>query len=266
MLEARCLVFFREGGHGELHPLCSVVIPAFNSEKFIECCVMSALNQTLKNIEVIVVDDCSIDSTADIVTRLSKIDPRVILIKNTANCGTAVSRNAGVSAASSEWIAFLDADDIWFPYKLEAQFKQQRRTGADIVYTAAFCIDSEGESLNRTITVPAEVSYRDMLKGNDIICSSALVKRELLVQYPMQTRKLHEDYIFWLQILKSGSRAVGINTPYTLYRLHSKSRTANKLYSIVRTGKTYEYLGISFVKRTYYLVSNIIHGIKRYFL
>jgi glycosyltransferase involved in cell wall biosynthesis len=108
--------------NNNLFPLVSVIIPAYNAEIFIERTLDSVLSQTYENIEVIVIDDGSQDRTAEIVTRFQQQDERVILLQQ-LNSGVAVARNLGIAKSKGEYIAPIDADDIWYPQKLEKQVK-----------------------------------------------------------------------------------------------------------------------------------------------
>src|SRR5512134_3903793 len=102
-------------------PNLSVIIPAYNAEAFIADTVHSALNQTYRDLEVIVVDDGSKDGTRD---RLDAFGRRV-RVHQQANSGVARARNAGVRLATGDWIAFLDADDLWLPHKIERQMERR---------------------------------------------------------------------------------------------------------------------------------------------
>lgn len=101
-------------------PLVSVIIPAYNAEFFIEKTLNSVLSQTYKNIEVLVVDDGSQDRTAEIITSIAKIDSRVFLLQQ-SNAGVAAARNLAINKCRGEYIAPIDADDIWYPQNLEKQ-------------------------------------------------------------------------------------------------------------------------------------------------
>jgi glycosyltransferase involved in cell wall biosynthesis len=125
--------------------LVSVVIPAFNAERYIEETLHSALNQTYESIEVIVVDDGSTDRTSDIVKRVGATDSRVWLIHQ-ANAGVAIARNRGIEAARGQFIAMLDSDDLWHPEKIALQMDTFRRSGPSVglVYCWYREIDEKG--------------------------------------------------------------------------------------------------------------------------
>ncbi|HSP43933.1 MAG TPA: glycosyltransferase family 2 protein [Luteolibacter sp.] len=127
-------------------PVVSVVVPAFNARLWIAATLESALSQTLKEIEVIVVDDGSTDDTAGVVESFSRIDPRVRLIR-TQNAGVGAARNTAIKASFGEFIAPLDADDLWDPPKLEKQVNRMREWGdkAGLVYCWSRLIDEDGK-------------------------------------------------------------------------------------------------------------------------
>jgi glycosyltransferase involved in cell wall biosynthesis len=112
-------------------PLVSVIIPAYNAEVFIERTLDSVLAQTYKNIEALVIDDGSTDKTHEIVELVAQLDPRVILLKQ-QNAGVAAVRNLGIEKSHGEYIAPIDADDIWYPQKLGKQVKCMLKGGSSV--------------------------------------------------------------------------------------------------------------------------------------
>ncbi|MCP5475611.1 MAG: glycosyltransferase family 2 protein [Rhodanobacteraceae bacterium] len=149
MTSAEPVRFAEIGGAGA--PLVSVIIAAFNAERFIGESCRSALAQTYRNLEVIVVDDGSDDSTADVVAALARTDRRLRLIRQ-ANLGVAAARNAAIAAASGEFLAPLDADDIWDPTKIARQVSRLLEAGPDtgLVYCWWVWMDAENRVLDRS--------------------------------------------------------------------------------------------------------------------
>lgn len=242
----------------------SVVIPAYGCEAYIADCIRSVQAQTTAAAEILVIDDCSPDNTAGIVAGMAEADSRIRYIRQEKNGGVAAARNRGAEEAKSEWIAFLDSDDMWLPEKAEKQLGLQETTGVKLIYTGARCMDETGALLDRCFRVPETVDYGMLLCGNDIVCSSVLVKRELLIKYPMERSDLHEDYICWLRILKEGEMAAGLIEPLTLHRLSPSSKSGNKLRSAAMTWGVWKHMGEPFLKRCNYFVRYFIHGMKRY--
>ncbi|NEO88905.1 MAG: glycosyltransferase family 2 protein [Moorea sp. SIO3G5] len=127
-------------------PLVSVIIPAYNTEQFIEITLQSVLSQTYKNLEVIVVDDGSQDRTAEIVQSIAEEDQRVILLQQ-PNLGVAAARNLGIQNAKGDYIAPLDADDIWYPQNLEKQMKRFLATDPAVGLVYAWSVDIDEKNL-----------------------------------------------------------------------------------------------------------------------
>lgn len=118
----------------ENQELVSVIIPVYNREKYIERSILSVLGQTWKNLEIIVVDDCSSDQSVKKVMEMCRHYPNIHLIKNGERRGANGSRNAGIRISKADYIAFQDSDDEWYPEKLEKQMKVMKEQEADMVY------------------------------------------------------------------------------------------------------------------------------------
>lgn len=125
-------------------PLVSVIMPAYNAEKYIEEAVSSVLSQTYKNWELLILDDCSSDCTAEIAEYFASLDTRIRLLRNPQNMGVAKTRNRGFDIAKGEWIALLDSDDVWHSDKLEKQLAVAGRAGADIIYCSYALVNESG--------------------------------------------------------------------------------------------------------------------------
>lgn len=249
-----------------MSPLVSVIIPAYRCEKTIENSIRSALSQTVPDIEVIVANDASDDGLTDILDRLQKKDARLRVIQIRTNIGVAEARNRGIAAAKAEWIAFLDSDDLWEPDKLKKQLSAAERTGGQLIYTAAACIDETGKPTGKVFSVPETITAAKILRSTDIVTSTVLVKREVYLRNPMERSDLHEDLISWYGMLKNGAKAVGINEPLVRYRISGGSKSGNKLRSACMTWRTYRYIGIPFFPRIVCFLGYCIHGVKRYWL
>lgn len=249
-----------------MSPRVSVIMPAYRCEKTIENSIRSALSQTVQDIEVIVANDASDDGLTDILDRLQKKDARLRVIQIRTNIGVAEARNRGIAAAKAEWIAFLDSDDLWEPDKLKKQLSAAERTGGQLIYTAAACIDETGKPTGKVFSVPETITAAKILRSTDIVTSTVLVKREVYLRNPMERSDLHEDLISWHGILKNGAKAVGINEPLVRYRISGGSKSGNKLRSACMTWRTYRYIGIPFFPRIVCFLGYCIHGVKRYWL
>lgn len=193
--------------------LVSVIMPAYNTEKFIRRSILSVLEQTHAALELIVIDDCSLDATMQVVDALSQADARIRQVRQRVNGGVAAARNAGIGAAQGRFIAFLDSDDWWHPRKLEWQLADMLRTGAQISYTTYARVTEDGSPLAH-VRPSLSTSYADMLKSNRIGLSTGLYDRRL----GDGTFKAmgHEDYAFWLELIKRAEWACCVEHPEPL--------------------------------------------------
>lgn len=213
-------------------PAISVVIPAYNAERYLELAVRSVLAQTWRDFEILIVDDCSTDGTAALMQRLAAEDERIVCLQNSRNTGVAETRNAAVAQARGEWIAFLDSDDMWRKDKLEKQMALiASHPDAVLTYTGSAFMDQDGACYYYHMPVEQEVTYRTLLRRNVLACSSVMVKRGVMKRFPMRNSKTHEDYGTWLRILRETRAAYGVDEPLLIYRMAQGSKSSNRLKS-----------------------------------
>ncbi len=213
-------------------PLVSVVIPAFNSEKTIYETIESVLNQTWRNLELIVVNDGSQDSTLDIVTGIK--DPRLKVFSYT-NAGVAVSRNRGISHAEGEFISFIDADDLWTLDKLEAQLKAlQANPQAGVAYRWTDHIDKDSQFIRPGAYCTANGNvYAELLRGNFLASgSNVLIRTRILKEIGDFDQSITpaEDWDMYLR-LATRYNFVAVPAPQILYRLTSTSASIKLINS-----------------------------------
>lgn len=245
-----------------MRPLVSVIMPAYNSAATIISAIESVLYQDV-NLELIIVDDCSKDNTYNLIK--DRVDEETIIYyKNSVNRGVAYSRNYGIEKAKGKYIAFLDSDDIWRKGKLKAQIELLEKSSAVLCATARELMNNEGDLTNKIIPVPDTVDYKKLLCGNVINCSSVLILSDLMKEYPMTDDDLHEDYITWLKILKSGGKAIFLKEPYLLYRLSKAGKSANKFKSAKATFGVYRRIGLSLPVSVYYFFRYAISALIKY--
>lgn len=208
--------------------LVSVIMPAYNAAGFISRSIDSVLTQSRPELELIVIDDCSQDTTAAVVDGYMERDDRVRLLRQPANAGVAAARNAGIAAARGSHIAFLDSDDWWHPCKLEVQLAQMQQTGARVSYTAYQRVDEAGQVLSRVIPPPV-LTHADMLRSNFIGNLTGVYDRTLGDGEFLRIG--HEDYVFWLQMVKRAGTAVRVDHDEVLayYLVRAGSVSANKI-------------------------------------
>ncbi len=242
--------------------LISIIMAAYNAEKTIEQAINSARSQTYPNFELLVVNDCSEDKTEELVKHIAAKDSRVRLISNANNSGVSYTRKCGLEEARGSWIAILDSDDAWAPEKLEKQIELQKKQNADLLFTGSAFMDSDGRSIDWYLHVPAEVTYRQLLKQNVLSNSSALVRKELYAKHYAIGDGMHEDFAIWLSILKEGKKAYGVDEPLLIYRIAKSSKSGNKVKAAKMNWNTYRYVGLNPIEAAYYegwyMIKNVI--------
>ena len=242
--------------------LISIIMAAYNAEKTIEQAINSVLSQTYPDFELLVVNDCSTDKTAMLAEAIVKKDDRVRLISNEKNSGVSYTRKHGLEEASGEWVAILDSDDAWAPEKLEKQINLQKKTNADLLFTGSAFMDADGKPIDWYLAAPAEVTYRQLLKQNVLSNSSALVRKELYAKYYAVGDGMHEDFALWLNILKDGRKAYGVDEPLLIYRIAKSSKSGNKFKAAKMNWNTYRYVGLNPIEAAYYegwyMIKNVI--------
>lgn len=245
-------------------PKVSVIIPVYNSAKHIDRAIISAFSQNV-SLEVIVVNDNSNDNLELIVAKYSGIE-NFIYIKLDSNVGAAEARNLGVAEAKGEYVAFLDADDMWKNSKLIEQLNLIAEKNTYMCYTGREIADKDGISTAKIINVRESVNYRQLLQHNCIVCSSVLVKREIALEFPMKYSQYHEDYFTWLSIIKKYGTIYGVNKPLLLYCLSENGKSRNKLKSAYMTFKVYRVKGYNVLQSIFYMFSHIIHSFLKYYI
>ncbi len=239
----------------------SIITPVFNSENYLEETINSVLNQTYQNWELIIIDDCSTDNSVDIINKFLKNDSRIKFISLNKNSGVASARNSGIEVAKGRFIAFLDSDDIWDENKLEYQLSLMIKNDYALTYTAYRKINNENNVIAKHIPVKETgLRYKDLLKHNEIGFLSAIYDSDKIGKQNFLNQG-HEDYSFWLNILKKGFTAWGINKVLASYRVHSNGISSNKLKAITFTWNIYRNVEkLSLFDSIYYFIMYSINS------
>ena len=246
-------------------PLVSVIVPVYNCAPYVEQAIRSVMAQSYPAWELIVIDDCSTDTTREIVARVAEEDERVHLICNAENLGVAKTRNKGLEQSRGAYVAFLDGDDLWLPEKLERQLALMEERQADIVYSSYGIVNAAGQPAAEDYVVPERTTFEQMLGENVIGCSTVLLKGEVARRYRFMVDFYHEDYCLWLDMLKDGLLAVGCPQVLVKWRLISNSRSFNKQNSAKNRWRIYRsYLKLPFFKSALLFFRYMINGIRKY--
>ena len=240
--------------------LVSIITPCYNAEQFIRETIESVIAQTYTDWEMIIIDDCSTDNSADIIKEFKSRDSRIKYLKTEKPSGSpTLPRNIGIQNAKGRYIAFLDADDIYCPNKLENQLKYFDDT-VGIVFSNYEKIQSDGSRHNRTIIAPSVITYSKLLQSGYIGCCTMMY--DTAKTGLMQFKKTgQEDYVFELEILKKGYIAVNTNTIEAFYRIVEDSRSAQKIEMAKRQWRVLRNIEkLPFIKAIYYFCHYAIKG------
>lgn len=228
----------------------SIVVPVYHAEKYIMQTISMVQKQTYTNWELILVEDCSKDTTRQILKEFEQNnqDGRVRIIYKEKNEGAAKARNTGLDVITGDYLAFLDADDIWFPEKLEKEMCFMRDKGAAFVFTAYEFGDENAVGTGKYVRVPETLNYHRALSRTIIFTSTTLfdlskIDKQLLYMPNVAS----EDTATWWQILRSGIVAHGLDEVTTVYRRPAKSLSSNKGKAMIRIWNLYRNVeGLSF--------------------
>lgn len=244
--------------------LVSIVTPVYNAERFIKETIDSVISQTYSNWELILVDDCSSDSSADIISEYIKKDDRIKYIKNEVNSGAAVSRNNGIEASKGQYIAFVDSDDVWENEKLEKQLEFMKKNSYPFTFTSYRYVLEDGTITDKTARAIEKINYNGLLKNTVIGCSTVIIDRMIVGDFRMPLLRRGQDTATWLQILKKIDYAYGLDIPLVNYRKVSNSISSNKFKALKRTWNIYrnvEHLGI--IKSSYVFCCYAFNAVMR---
>lgn len=245
--------------------LVSIVTPTYNSQEYIEEAVLSVINQTYTNWELIIVDDCSKDETRRVLKKIAASDARVNVIYSNVNSGSGISRNIGLKHAKGQYVAFLDSDDIWELNKLELQIDYLRKTSAAICHTSFSFVDENGDDRPGRVHASKSVDLERNLKRTEIGTSTAIINRNIVQkEFLFPSMRARQDLKLWIDLLSSGYHSAGLDVPLVKYRVRSGSVSSNKFKMLYVTFKVYiSIYQLPLPKRLYCYCCYVLNAIKK---
>ena len=241
----------------------SIITPSYNSAQYIGRTIDSILQQTYKNWELLIIDDCSTDNSREVIQSYVNQDARINLICLEQNSGAAVARNTGIENATGRFIAFLDSDDTWHPKKLEQQVNFMLNHNYALTYTKYHQVNENGEKIGE-LHFPLKTSYRELLKTCVIGCLTVMYDTHKLgkVYFPLIRKR--QDYALWLKILKQVDYAYCVPEDLASYTVRSDSISANKWKAAQYNWKLYRDIEqLNILSSAYYFLNYAIRGIIR---
>lgn len=245
----------------------SIIVPVYNAERFIAAAIESVLAQTYGQWELLLVEDGSSDNSVSVIERyIAENESACIrLVRQPSNMGAAKARNRGLAEAKGRYIAYLDADDLWRPEKLELELSFMEETGAAFAFTGYEFADEQAQGTGKVVRVPKRLNYRQALSNTTIFTTTVMfdtekIKKELLEMPVMKS----EDTALWWKVLRNGYTAYGLDENLALYRRPGKTLSSNKLVAIQRIWKLYrEAEGLGIVRSAWHFCFWAVRAVKR---
>ena len=197
--QAKKIINRDDGIHRE-QGLVSIIMPSYNTAPYIKESIQSVLNQSYKNWELIIVDDCSTDETDEIMANIN--DSRIKYFKNEKNFGAAISRNKALREAKGQWIAFLDSDDLWMPEKLDKQISFMEQNGYAFSYTNYEEIDVNGNKTDVLVSGPKKITKIGMQNYCWPGCLTVMFDATQIGLIQIEDIKKNNDYAMWLKVCR----------------------------------------------------------------
>jgi teichuronic acid biosynthesis glycosyltransferase TuaG len=224
----------------QVNELVSIVVPVYNAARFLEDTIATVQNQTYSNWELIMVDDGSTDDSVKIISRYAKTDKRIRLYKNKVNSHAAVTRNKGIDEAKGRYIAFLDADDLWAPIKLEKQISFMQEKDSAFSFTGYEFADEHGVPNGKKVAVPETITYKQALRNTIIWTTTVMFDMSKLTKENIHMPNVKsEDTACWWKVLKLINNAYGMPDILSFYRRSADSLSANKIEAVKRVWNLY---------------------------
>ncbi|WP_405200156.1 glycosyltransferase family 2 protein [Christiangramia sp. LLG6405-1] len=223
--------------------LVSVIMPAYNSEAYIADAIRSVISQTYHNWELLIVNDASNDSTAQILQKFNSEENRIRVFTNSANKGTAYSRNKAIEAAEGQFIAFLDADDLWKENKLMRQLEVLSKANVAACFSSYQLMHESGKKSNLIIQALPVLSHQRLLKANYVGNLTGIYNAGLLGKIYAPNLRKRQDWAMWLRVIEEGGPMEGIWESLAYYRLRKNSISGNKLEMLKYNYKVYRLAG-----------------------
>ena len=233
-------------------------------EQFITKTIHSVIRQTYSDWELLIVDDASTDGTVALVQNIAEQDDRIRYFVNAEHAGIAPTRNRCIEKSKGRFLAFLDADDVWHPNKLQQQLQFMLEHQVGFSYSSYDLIDENGKTLGKTIQSAGDLNYNDYLRNTIIGCSTVMIDTDKVGRVTVPNFRTSEDTATWLDILRKGFKAYAIEEPLTSYRIRQKSASSNKMKAAADLWRVYrQHEKMSFFKTLCFFFSYAFNAIKK---
>ena len=244
--------------------LVSIVIPYFKKKEYINDCINSVLNQTYKNIEIIIVYDDEDQSDLDYIRNIVKPNKRIKLLINNKSIGAGPSRNKGIKFCKGKFVAFLDADDYWNKAKLNIQINFMKANNYQVSHTS-YQIVNDNKKIISFRKAKSFFHLNDLLYSCDIGLSTIIIKKNVFsenIKFPKINTK--EDFVLWLRLLQKKIPIIGLNKNLTYWRKLDNSLSSSSIQKIFDGFRVYHtYMNFSLLRSIFNLICLSINFLRK---
>ncbi len=243
--------------------LVSIIIPVYNSAKYIDSTIKSIEEQTYKNYEAIFIDDNSQDNSVDIIKKYMQNNNQIKIIKLNRHRGVSIARNIGIRRAKGRYLTFLDSDDIWLKNKLESQIDFMNKKNCEFAYCSFEYMNDSGTKATKPVKIKEKLNYNQALSNIRILTITAIIDlNKIPKRYCYMPNEMNEDVLTWWKILKKGYTAYGQNEVLAYYRKTKNSRSSNKYITVFYRWKAYRKIEkLRLLKSIKYFINYILNAI-----
>ena len=245
--------------------LVSVIIPYHKKRNTIKETLISVINQSYENLEVLIIYDDTNLNDFEYLQNITKLDSRVKIIKNKTKLGAGLSRNIGIEKSNGKYIAFLDADDTWSLDKLQSQILFMKENNYKISHTSYYIIDKKKQIIGQR-KARDFLSINDILKSCDIGLSTVILEKHIVINNKIRFPNLvtKEDFVFWLMILKKNYKFYAQDKYLTHWTDLENSLSSSTIQKLKDGFRVYnQHMNYNIIKSLYYLICLSINYLKK---
>lgn len=244
-------------------PEISIITPSYNSSQYLEETIQSVLNQTFKDWEWLITDDCSKDNSAEIIQKYN--DDRIKLVVLEKNEGAGNARNNALERAKGRYITFLDSDDYWQPNFLEKMLKFMKENKAELAYSGYARCNENLVPVLKDFEADKEVNFNNLLKTCRLSLLSSMYDSQRVGKFFFPVGSKREDHIMWLNLLKEIPIGKPLKETLAKYRMREGSISRNKMNIIEDQYLVYrKFMKFSVMKSVYYTCCWAFNGFAKY--
>ena len=243
--------------------LVSVIIPYYRKKRYIYRTLKSVINQSYKKLEIIIIYDDDNKDDLKFLKHITLKDKRIKILVNKKNLGVGLSRNKGIKKSRGEYIAFLDADDLWMKDKIKYQIRFMKLREIIFSHTSYSIINNQNMIISKR-NAKNFLRLKDLIKSCDIGLSTVMIKKSHLKTNKFPNLKTKEDFVLWLKLLSKNVKIYGIDQNLVLWNKIENSLSSSSIQKILDGFKVYNYyMKFNFLKSFYYLLLLSLNYLKK---